>query len=210
MSHATPAGPPPPPPPPGGQPTQYSMQPQPKQANVAAILSLIVGILSCIPFAGFVATILGIVGIKKSSNPMVGGRGLAIAGLVLGLIGVVWSIIFMVTGAGVLALFKATGPARDQAKAFISDLDKGDVATAMTRVTGDISADELKLVSDRMKTWGGVKNVTMVGMNVSAQTGSQTTTIVTGAVEFGNLNKSFTATLVKEGETYKIREFKFD
>jgi prepilin-type processing-associated H-X9-DG protein len=53
-----------------------------------AITSLVFGIISfCIPFfASVVAIVTGIVGIVKTSRPRVGGRGMAIAGLVLGLL----------------------------------------------------------------------------------------------------------------------------
>jgi hypothetical protein len=198
---------PPPPPPAGAIPQQYSLNPQSKTSG-AAIGSLICGILGCVPWVtGLLAIVLGIVGIKNTKDPLTRGRGLAVAGLVLGCVSVVLWTLF---GGAIFAFFKATGPAREQATAFVHDLDKGDVATAHTRVTSDISADELKLVADRMKTWGGVKSIKLVGMNMNAQAGKQTTTVVTGAVEFGNLNKSFTATLVKEGDTEKIREYRFD
>lgn len=198
---------PPAPPPPGAMPQQYTLNPQPKTSG-AAIGSLICGILGCVPWlTGLIAIILGIVGIKSTKDPLTRGRGMAIAGLVLGVVSVVvWTLL----GSTIFAFFSSTGPARDQARAFIYDLDKGDVTAAHARVTGDITADELKLVAERMKTWGGVKDVTMVGINVTANSGTQTTTAVSGAVEFGNLRKSFTATLVKEGDTQKIREYRFD
>ena len=82
--------------PPYGQPP-YGQQPYgqpgfgqaPRGTSGAAIASLICGILGCVPFiTSLLAVILGFVGIKATSNGRAGGRGMAIAGLILGLLGI--------------------------------------------------------------------------------------------------------------------------
>jgi hypothetical protein len=183
------------------------MPPQSKP-NGWAISSLVCGILGCIPFiTGVLAIIFGIVGIKKSSDPQRGGRGLAIAGLVLGLVSIVlWGLF----GSGIYALMSGTGPARDQARAFITDLSKADVASAQSRCTKKVDRDEIQRVADHMKDWGALKGMTILGVNMSASTGQQTKTQVSGSVEFDNLRKGFMATLVKEAEQWKIDSFSFE
>ena len=78
---------------PGAYPAGYGMYapPQPLQSNGPAVLSLIFGIVGfCVPAIGaIVAIIAGIMGISRTKNPKVGGRGMAIAGLVLGVVGLV-------------------------------------------------------------------------------------------------------------------------
>jgi prepilin-type processing-associated H-X9-DG protein len=94
------AYPPHPPPPtytayPTGAAAQQRYEPQ--QSNGFATASLISGILGfCIPvLGGIVAIVLGIVGLTKTKDPRVGGKGMAIAGLVLGGVSIVVTPCFM-------------------------------------------------------------------------------------------------------------------
>src|SRR2546426_4005242 len=75
------------PPPPGFSPGP--MPPQGPQSNGLAITSLIMGILSCIPGVGLLAILFGALGMGKAKDPRVGGKGMAIVGIVLGLISIV-------------------------------------------------------------------------------------------------------------------------
>ena len=72
-----------PPPPPADSPSAY--EPPPEKNSGIAVTSLILGIFGlCLFPLGVIALILGIVGINKTSQPGVGGRGMAVAGTVLG------------------------------------------------------------------------------------------------------------------------------
>jgi hypothetical protein len=59
---------------------------QPTRTSAAAIASLICGILGCFIITGIAAIITGIIGLRATRNPQVKGRGLAIAGLSLGVL----------------------------------------------------------------------------------------------------------------------------
>ena len=114
-----PTGAPPPPPPPPGEPQygqqypgqQYGGQPQyqqqygaPQQGNGMAVAGLVLGILGVIlafiPLLGVVAGLLfgllaaifGGLGLSKAKQGR-GGRGMAIAGLVLGIIAIILGIL---------------------------------------------------------------------------------------------------------------------
>jgi prepilin-type processing-associated H-X9-DG protein len=84
--------PPSPPPLTGMGPTGYSGPQQPyvqqqQQSNGMAIASLVLGLLGfCIPGLGILAIVLGAIGMGKTRDPRVGGKGLAIAGLVIGIV----------------------------------------------------------------------------------------------------------------------------
>src|SRR4051812_31685148 len=81
------------PPPPGyPNPPQQPFQPGPPasgpRTNGWAIASLICGLLGCIPgIASLLAIVFGIVGVKKANEPQTSGKGIAITGIVLGLVG---------------------------------------------------------------------------------------------------------------------------
>jgi predicted Zn finger-like uncharacterized protein/prepilin-type processing-associated H-X9-DG protein len=92
---ATPVAPPPPPPPPAGayeRQAAYAAHPPvaPLKNNGMAVASLIVGIVSfCIPIIGsVVAIVLGVLGLTRTKDPAVGGKGMAITGIVLGALSV--------------------------------------------------------------------------------------------------------------------------
>ena len=95
------------------------MEPPPHQANAAtppkqtswqAITSLILGILSIFGLSfltGIPAIILGIVGLSKvKNNQDVGGKGLSVAGIVLGIIGSLLILLLFFGSARVLSSAK--------------------------------------------------------------------------------------------------------
>lgn len=100
--------PPPPPPPPFQQPQPYN-GPGPKNDGFA-ITSMVTGIVGavticCYPLSfilAIIATVFGFISINKvkNSNGMLGGKGMAIAGVVLGLcvlaLLAIWLILWLV------------------------------------------------------------------------------------------------------------------
>lgn len=79
-----------------------------------AIAALVLGILTFVclgPIAGVLAVVFGVIGLKKASTMGGTGKGMSIAGIVLGIVGTVASILILV-----LVVFAA-----DQASDSISD-----------------------------------------------------------------------------------------
>ncbi|HYI60532.1 MAG TPA: DUF4190 domain-containing protein [Acidimicrobiales bacterium] len=100
MSYPPPS---PPPPPPGGF-GQQPGYPQPgygapvaNQSNGMAIGALVTGLIAmlCFPVLGLVSIPLGIVAIKRSKALNGNGKGMAIAGIITGVIGIIWGIAFL-------------------------------------------------------------------------------------------------------------------
>lgn len=84
--------------PPVYQNFQPNVQPV-QQQNSMAVAALIVGIVAnvCCGFvAGIPALILGIIALQKSKTMYGNGKGMAIAGIILGAVSIVWSIAAMV------------------------------------------------------------------------------------------------------------------
>src|SRR5687768_11769373 len=117
-------------PPPVAPPMGYqqNVPPQAPRSNGAAVGSLICGLLGCLGITALAAIILGILGIKKAKDPQVGGKGMAIAGLVLGILWLIGSTIGIVAlvGGGVAAV-KLTEGGRDAAKQWMTAASAGDI-----------------------------------------------------------------------------------
>ena len=91
--------------PPGGQamPGRPPMQPQPvpyghagvygqpQQTSGLAIAALVLGIIGLIiPGLGLIGVVLGIIALTKMRDPRVGGKGLAIGGIAVGAVSILW------------------------------------------------------------------------------------------------------------------------
>ncbi|MRH86329.1 DUF4190 domain-containing protein [Nocardia sp. SYP-A9097] len=111
--------PPPPPggyPPPGGQPPQQYWQESPKGKGLA-VTALVLGIIAVVTFwtviltvvgvfFGLLAAIFGLIAMMKARRGTSGGFGMAVAGLILGLLGLIGGI---VVGILVWVVFKDNG-----------------------------------------------------------------------------------------------------
>lgn len=88
-------------------PPEPAMEPPPPAApegtNGLAIASLICGIVGCIPGLGIAAVVTGHMALGRIKISGQGGRGMAIAGLILGYLSIVGWIIAILTGG--LAIF---------------------------------------------------------------------------------------------------------
>jgi hypothetical protein len=186
-----------------------TQRPAPKQNNGPAIASLVFGILGCIPFVtGLLAIVLGAVGLRKARDPYVGGKGLAIAGLLLGVLSVtLWALL----GRGAYNLYAHGKPARDLANAFARDLSAGNVDAALARCTPAIKRADLVTVSDKLKAAGPLQDTTMPVFTTNTA-GGATTAEVAGVARFGgnNVQPPYFLRLVKEGGTFKIDGFSIE
>jgi hypothetical protein len=190
-------------PPPYGQQGYPPGMPGPRKSNGAAIASLILGILGCVPFiTGLLAIILGIVGIKAGNDPQRGGKGMAVAGLLLGILSLgVWSLF----GGSIYYFLQGTSQQRELTRQFVSNLSSGNIEAAEAQTDGSITREELDNFSQQIKKWGAPKNTTIFG--VSAQPGQ---TQVVGSAVFGSTAKGFQAEVTKQSDgTYKITSFHF-
>lgn len=85
------------------QPQYYVAPPSSGAATAAMILGILS--LTCLPLTGPVAIVLAAMGMKATADGTQGGRGLAIAGLVTGILGtlylifvVLWILLYVVVG----------------------------------------------------------------------------------------------------------------
>jgi hypothetical protein len=127
----------------------------PQRTSAAAVASLIFGILGCLIITGIIAIITGIIGISATKNPNVKGRGMAIAGLILGLIGTLSGGLCLGLGG---AVYLAARPAIQTVAGFTSAASSGDFNKAMEFVDEtQVPKDKLVAIVDDLKSLGEFK-----------------------------------------------------
>jgi hypothetical protein len=156
---------------------------QPARTSGAAIASLICGILLCIPvLTQLLAIILGFVGIKSAGRPGVSGKGMAITGLVLGLLGLLgWA------GFGATIYYgwqQAKVQMAQQAQPFVNAIAAGDVEKAKQFTS--IGEAELTSLKDQMSGWGPVTSMSMSGFNFQKSAERPNSLVVNGNATFQN------------------------
>ncbi len=109
-----------------------------------AIASLVLGIFICLPLASVLAVIFGIVALVKTKEPGVGGRGMAIAGTVLGGLGLlIMPMIWIPAFIGV-----RQGANRARSAANLRNIEQAIVVYA-NNYSGDYPPDLGTLYKDR-------------------------------------------------------------
>jgi hypothetical protein len=186
----------------------YQQQPMPgypppaaPRGNGAAVASLICGILGCVPvITSLAAIILGFVGISKSRQPGRGGKGMAIAGIVLGLIGlIVWAFLTWATIKGVQALSELAKPTHE----FIQALQSGDMSTARAMTTADVTDADLQQASNALRNLGEFEDVNITSHNWKSE-GGATWVEFAGTARFANGTRSFDIRLDRTPEGFRV------
>jgi len=171
------------------------MPPQGPQSNGLAITSLIMGILSCIPGVGLLAILFGALGMGKAKDPRVGGKGMAIVGILLGLVSVV---AYAAVGYGVYVVgskFKEMASGIQ----FMQALHEGNIAKAKTYTTGKMSDAELAQLSATLKTLGEFRELKTPTTKFDNDVFD-----IKGTAVFANGNKEVHFVMIKTANGYKV------
>lgn len=174
----------------------------PTRTSAAAVTSLICGLLGCFVVTGIIAIITGIIGLRATRDPNVRGRGLAIAGLVLG-------VLFGLGGAGCLTM--------SGAGLFFAKREIAQVATVVDNAVSAAAAnDDARFRSywsptavppndfvATVQAWGAPGKFEWTYNGVNVQNVNATTTIeVHGTIHFANQgDRKFAAHAVKTGNS---------
>ncbi len=137
--HATASVVPPPLMPPPGAGTGWSGTPSTPVpgSNGLAIAALCCGIFGFVPLAAVVAIVLGIVALNQLRDRIQRGKGMAIAGLVLGVLWVLGWVAFIVAVATDAPARDASGAVTQSSDAFVEDLKAGDCFSGAGRTEVD-------------------------------------------------------------------------
>ena len=190
------------PPEPPQLPLNYAYATAPRGTNGYAIASVVLGFFFCIPFAtGLGAITFGIFGIRKSRSNSVGGRGLAIIGILLGVMNVlIWG-----GYAGLLTYgYIESKPAGTVAKQFLQDVSSGNIHAAMS--ISLFNQTQLQPQHGQMVTFGALRSVNISSFKISTFNG-QVVMHLGGTASFANVTKTCTFALIKMNGTYKVTSY---
>lgn len=141
-----------------------------RRTNALAVASLACGLLVCVPLiAGLLAVLLGLLGLWKARDPRVGGRGLAIAGLILGIIGVAgWAIV----GVGFARIARISSEARTVSTRFVDDLSRGRVNAALAVAGESYDRAALNSIAEDLRPLGPLQGLSINTTQSKLQGGS--------------------------------------
>jgi len=177
-----------------------------RPTNAWAIASLVSGLLGCVPFAtGIIAIITGIIGLRRANDPRYGGRPLAVGGLALGVMSVLFWLFF---GGTFLGVFRATGEPRKLAQEVVRMASDGAV-DAMEETASGIGRPELELLVAQMEPWGEYQDLTSYSSSINVAA-TVTRCHLQGSATFANGEHPFTMTLVKQGDDWKVSALEFE
>lgn len=188
--------------------------PPAKSGNTPAVTSLVLGILMCIPaVTSILAIVFAVMGLRKAKDGKTGGKGLAIAGLILGIIGLIgWSAAgvgsYWAYRTASTALADLRNPGQAAASRFVRQLSEGDVNGALAEADSSASPEQAKRISLDMRQWGSFKDVAINNWDIVTVNGV-TQFKLTGQANFTNASKPFSITLAKQGNTLRVVDYSF-
>jgi hypothetical protein len=169
--------------------------------SIAALAGAACGVFLIVPFvAGIAAVVLGILGLRETREPLVRGRRLALAAIVLGLVNIVGWSAFAVFISGISA------PGRSVAHRFVTELNQGRTSDAQRDCAGNISLARLQAASDQIKNWGGARSVAILYIN-SVTANGVTTGSVRGSIHTPGGEHSFLLQTAEQDGAWKVGDF---
>ena len=179
----------------------------PPPASGVSIASVVCGACFCLtPIPSLLAVILGFIGIRKTRDPSVGGKGLSIAGLVMGVIGLgIW----LVFGAFLYIVFQMISveltEVRSVSHQFVQDLSEGKIDAAASHAGQSLDRKELEKSSAAMKDLGPFNEI--IGEPGFIPEGNTFRWEIKGRAVFNKADKPIAMRLVKGGSTYRVESF---
>ena len=117
------------------------------------------------------AVVFAVVGLRRTREPGVGGKGLAVAGLILGAVGLLfWGF----AGFGWILTHNQDLAARPHAQQFLQDLSAGQIQSAHRRTDGMSVAEVQALYDDEFAALGPLYGVEWVATALDSDTPTDT------------------------------------
>lgn len=185
----------------------------PRRANGMAIAGLVCSILGfCVVYiGGLLGIIFGLIGLKRSARPEMGGRGLSVAAILVGILSLLASVGYSYYGFKVYqsAAKMAETIEQDVARRFVQNLSQNDVDAAAGECTPNLTAADLRPMAQKLHALGSLKDMTSPQINIENNNGAVTCRL-RGVATFASGNQSYDITVIHTGHgTWKVSKAEF-
>jgi len=136
--------------------------------NPAAIVSVVTGLMLCIPGLGLISIPTGIVGYRKSQAAGVGRRP-AMFGIALGAMNLAWWGAAIIGAIGQYHAMQVAKPAIQGTRQFIMLVGSGNLNAAKAMCADSIDLNRLTDTSVQFQQWGALKDVRDYGGEVHSK-----------------------------------------
>jgi hypothetical protein len=176
----------------------------PRPTNPLALVSLICGIIGCLVITPIIGIITGLIALPKSR--VAGGKGLAIAGIILSLLWIVGGLgAAYATYWGVNKIYAMVQESAKQPTiTLINHLVDGDIQAASDM--SSISVDKLQPIADQIKSYGKCTDVTIDSPNISNVNGVVTAGF-SGKAVFEKATKQINVVVLVKEEGVIVQQF---
>ena len=135
---------------------------------------------------------------------------MAIAGLVLGVLSLgVWTIVLAELATGVIVIAQSVAEEQAIAEQFARDLSGGKIDAAMASSVDGIDRAMLAEASEQMKKWGPLERLEQNSIFLKGTRGVRRTTLG-GDARFARETRTYSVTLKKVGEGFRVEMFRFE
>lgn len=198
-------------PPPGFDergPTDPNSPPWPPPVSGKALASLIFGVMFCLPLLPSVlATLFGMMGLRETRDGSRSGRRFAVAGVILGGLGVAaWLLMGSRVYLFVSLITVESNRATVVAEAFLHELADGKVDAALARTAPATPREPLAAAAHAMEDWGRFDSVSTPLLPVFAGTAIRRWELE-GTATFARADREVYIRLVSDGTTYRVEQF---
>jgi hypothetical protein len=176
----------------------------PRPSNGPAVTSLVCGVAGIVPFiTSLLALVFGMVGLNRAKQVGGAGRGMALSGLILGVLGLsLWTW-------ATAAYFSSSKVYNQLSHTFVTALAQGDVDKAVGMSHSKMTRAQIAQPAAALQTLGGLNDITVTGTKAEVSTDSAKKWTVTGHSTFATRKLEFTITFVDENGSPKVVEYWF-
>ena len=174
--------------------------------NTPALISLCLGLVSCVPLVGIAAAVLGVIGLNRARDPRTvpGTRPVAAMGVILGVLGVFWSVML---ASGVIHGYynRQAEPAIAAQTQFLRVLGSGNVNAARGMCAEAIDETDLTDAFAEFEAHGALLGD--IDNRYGGQIHSRADVEVTSALKFEKATRLFTGHWTVEAPEPKLLSF---
>ena len=137
-----------------------------QELNFPAVVSLICGVLGCIPGVGLAAIVAGWLGVRRGNDPRYGAKNLAVFGIIAGIVTTVLSGSMYFGAAMTYKAYLRSKPSADVARVIVQQLSAQNTAATRTMSEPALAQGKLNEAAASLKAVGPITEAKLDGYSV--------------------------------------------